>query len=256
MIELAVVFFTLILARVGAFVALLNILGAGHMPRLVKVGLTAALTFFWGTTLWDQVPGCMYLCATSGGAWLAFALAVGREVMIGAVVGFTFELFLVPARVAGEFLSQELGLTFGNMASATGSSMVTPLTVFFELAAAAIFLGLDGHHAFFGIMHGLFLRYPVAGSLPLFSLDGLVNGASRAEEWGLMLAAPVALCLFLTTVTLNLLVRAAPQLNLYSVGFPLRLGVGLVALLLLLPQLVASLLAMFQQGIELFGGVL
>lgn len=256
MIELGVVFFSLILARVGAFVAMLNILGAGHMPRLVKVGLSAALALFWATTLWEQVPGCMYLCAGSGAAGLGYALAVGREVMIGAVIGFTFELFLLPARVAGEFLAQEMGMTFGNLASATGSSAVSPLTVLFELIAAAIFLGLDGHHAFFAMMHGLFLRYPVGGAMPSFSAEGLLTGVGRAQEWGLMLAAPVALCLFLTTVTLNLLSRAAPQLSLYTVGFPLRMGVGLAALVLLLPQLIASLVTMFQQGAELFFQVL
>lgn len=255
MIEPVIVFLTLILARVGAFVAMLNILGAGSMPRMVKVGLTGALTLFWATTLWGQMAGCLWLCSDSAGAWLGYTLAVGKEVMLGAVVGFTFELFLLPARVAGEFLAQEMGLTFGNLASATGGSSVSPLTVVFELVASAVFLSLDGHHAFFGMMHGMFEQYPVAGVLPSLSIEGVLTNTTEAQEWGLMLAAPVALCLFLTTVVLNLLGRATPQLNLYTVGFPLRMGVGLVALFLLLPQVLASLLRVFQNGTQWFGRI-
>ena len=58
---------------------------------------------------------------------------------------------------------------------------------------------------------------------------------------GLVLVAPMALCLFLTTIVLALLTRAAPQLNIYTVGFPLRMLVGLGSLLLFLPQLMAGL---------------
>lgn len=250
MIELIALYSGLVLARVGAFVAMLNVLGAGHTPRLVKVGLTAALAFFWGSTLWTQMAGCAWMVSGNAG-WLPYAMALTRELMLGAVVGFTFELFLLPARVAGEFLAQEIGFTYGNLASATSSGSASPLSVFLEMTAAGIFLVLDGHHAFFGMMDGLFHTYPVGGGMPSLSWEGLVTSTSEAHEFGLMMAAPVALCLFLTTVVLNLLARATPQLNLYNVGFPLRLGVGLVALLLLLPQLVASLLTMLQQGSEM-----
>ncbi|MFO0966557.1 MAG: flagellar biosynthetic protein FliR [Gemmataceae bacterium] len=255
MISLAATFFGLILARVGAFVAMLNVLGAGQTPRLVKMGLAVGLSSFWATTLWTQMAGCAWLCSGGNGAWLAYIIALAREVMLGAVIGFTFELFLLPARVAGEFLAQELGLTFGNIASATSSGMQSPLTIFLELSASAVFLALDGHHAFFGAMDGLFRSYPVAGGGPLFSWEGLVSSTAEAQEWGLMLAGPVALCLFLTTLMLNLLTRATPQFNLYNVGFPLRLGAGLVALLLLLPQLIASFVTILQQGTDLLGRV-
>jgi flagellar biosynthetic protein FliR len=137
----------------------------------------------------------------------------------------------VPAHIAGEFISQEMGLTFGNQVNATGNGTGTPLTIVFELVAAAIFLGLDGHHVFFGVMHNTFINYPVGGGLPTMPVQDLVAGAAATEEWGLMLAAPVAVCLFLTTIVLMLLGRTTPQLNLYSIGFSLRLGVGLVAVL-------------------------
>jgi flagellar biosynthetic protein FliR len=172
-------------------------------------------------------------------------MAVGRDALLGAVVGYTFGLFLLPARVAGDFLAQEIGFSFGNQVSPVGEGAANPLTSVFEMLAAAIFFGLDGHHVFLGVMHGTFAQYPVGDGLPSIPLQSILTGASAAQEWGLMLAAPVALCLFLITVVLTLLARANPQLNLFSIGFPLRLGGGLVALLLLLPQTIATLVAIF-----------
>ena len=246
-----VVFGTLMLARVGAFVAVLPLLGGNSMPRLVKVGLTMALTVLWASTFWQQMPACAWLAEGGAVPWVGLGIAVGREVLLGAVVGYTLGLVTIPARIAGDFLAQEMGLSFSNMVNITNDGQATPLTVIFEMLAAALFLGLDGHHGFFGVMQGLMERFPVGGPVPGVPIGGLLHGALAAEEWGLMLAAPVALCLFLTTLILTLLARATPQLNLYTVGFPLRLGVGLVAVLLLLPHGVVTMVSIFGHFEEL-----
>src|SRR5262249_1599922 len=157
-------------------------------------------------------------------------IALGREALLGGLVGYLFGLFLMPARIAGDFLAQEMGLSFGNMVGVTGEVNATALSTIFEMLAALTFFSLDGHHVFLGVMHGTFEHYPVGGGLPSLSVPQIVAGATAVEEWGLMLSAPVAFCLFLTTIVLTLLARATPQLNLYTVGFPLRLGVGLIAL--------------------------
>src|SRR5207249_4703763 len=121
----------------------------------------------------------------------------------------------------------------------------SPLTAIFEVLAVMVFLGLDGHHVFFGVLHSTFRNYPIGANLPGLPVQNLVAAAAATEEWGLMLAAPVALCLFLTTVILALLARAAPQLSLYTIGFPLRLGVGLAASFILFPNLLAALVNVF-----------
>ncbi len=251
-----VVFGTLMLARVGAFVAMLPLLGGTATPRLVKVGLTLALTVLWATAFWQQMPACAWLAAEGVVPWVGLGIAVGREALLGAVVGYTLGLVTIPARIAGDFLAQEMGLSFSNLVNVTSGGQATPLTLIFEMLAGALFLGLDGHHGFFGVMQGLMERFPVGGPVPAIPTAGLLHGALAAEEWGLMLAAPVALCLFLTTLILTLLARATPQLNLYTVGFPLRLGVGLVAVLLLLPQGVITLVSIFGHFEELKGWLL
>jgi flagellar biosynthetic protein FliR len=247
-VQAAVVYFALVLARVATFVAVLPLLGGRQMPRSVKAGLALALTVMWSLAFFERLPLDPWLLQESGVVpWLGFGLALVREALLGAVVGYAFSLVLLPARIAGEFLAQEMGLSFGNLVSATGENVASPVAVLLEMLAAALFFSLDGHHVFLAVMHSTFLRFPLGEGLSLTPLAALVDGAALCHEDGLMLAAPAALVLFLITVVLLLLARAHPQLNLYTVGFPLRLGAGLVALLLLLPQGVAALISQFGQ---------
>lgn len=248
MIAPVVLLAALLLARVGAFVAVLPILGGRQMPALVKIGLTVALAWFWGTSLWDRLSLDPAAYQGGGAGWVRLGIALGREAILGALVGYVFSLFLVPARIAGAYLSQEMGLTFGELVSPTGDGAASPLTVALELTAALLFLGLDGHHVFLGAMADSLTNVPVGSGWPEVGIEPLFQAAGAAQEQGLLLAAPVAGCLFLVTVGLTLVSRAAPQMNLYAVGFPLRLGVGLIALLVLWPGLVAGLVAVLGQA--------
>ncbi|MBI3408762.1 MAG: flagellar biosynthetic protein FliR [Planctomycetes bacterium] len=256
MTSLIVVYFSLVLARVATFVAVLPLLGGRDMPRTVKAGLAVVLSILWGSAFWDRMAISEWMLQTGVVPWLGFGIALGREALLGGLIGYLFGLFLMPARIAGDFLAQEMGLSFGNMVGITGEINATALSTIFEMLAALTFFSLDGHHVFLGVMHGTFEHYPVGGGLPTLAVPQLVAGATAVEEWGLMLAAPVAFCLFLTTIVLTLLARATPQLNLYTVGFPLRLGVGLIALLLLLPGIVASFVGVFSRCGQLLAGIL
>ena len=171
--------------------------------------------------------------------WFGLSLALGREMILGGVLGFAMSLFLLPAHVAGEFITQEAGLSFANTVTATGGSSSSPLAGLFEMAAALIFFALDLHHVFLLVLQETFHMTPIGQELHLPNWD-LVMATGAAEEAGLLLAGPVALCLFLTTVVIILMARVAPQLNLYSFGLPLRVLVCLLVLPLLLPQIVTG----------------
>lgn len=195
----------------------------------------------------------VFLRSSDSLSLLGHAAAIGREVFLGGILGFGLGLFLVPVHVAGEFLTQEMGLAFANQVNPATGSTSSPLTRLLEYMAIAIFFAVDGHHVFLGILHASFVQHPLFSSLPSIPIARLVDGAAMAEEWGLMLAAPVALCLLVTTVVLGLLTRAAPQMNLYSIGFPLRLAAGLAAVVLLLPAWVAAVVSGFGHFAELAG---
>lgn len=250
-----VVYFSLLLARVGTFIAILPILGGQTVPRLVKMGLALSLTCMWFGSTWNSPTVAAWLLQPVQTSSLGLGLALGREALLGALLGYAFGLFLIPARIAGEYLNQELGLSFGNLINPTGTTSTGPLTQIFDLLGTLIFLGLDGHHIFLAVLNSFVIRFPGGGVLPEVPVQLLVAGAAAAEEWGLLMVAPLALCLFLTSVVLALMARAAPQINIFAVGFPLRLTVGLVGLWLMLPTLVTGLVAIFGASSEWMQGL-
>lgn len=240
MIEALVLSFALILARVAAFVAVLPLLGPGTTPRTVKVGLSVALAVLYFRLLGAGAAPAG-LVVDGSVSWLAFAVVLAKETLLGAFMGYAMGLVLLPVRIAGDYLGQEMGLALAvqNDPTATNPSLV--VSELFQMLAGVLFLGLDGHHLFFAALHSTFLRIPLGNWSGTATTGPMVAGLGAAQEWGLMLAAPIGALLFLTSVVLAFLTRVSPTLNLFSLGGGLRIGIGLAAAFLLLPDFVAAL---------------
>ena len=103
-----------------------------------------------------------------------------------------------------------------------------------------MFLVADAHHVVLAVLHASFAVLPLGGTT-VPQAGPMVNGLAAAYEMGLLLAGPLALCLFLLAVTLAVMARAAPQLNIYSVGFTLQVMVVLLGGLFLMPEFVLTL---------------
>lgn len=234
----AVVVAGLVLARVGAFVAVMPLFGT-NTPKVVRAGLTVALAaFYLGSADPRLAAGTTTVPADVDP--LVYAVALTREALIGAAMGFAFGLFLLPARVAGEFVTQQIGLNVSPQAGPTGAESAGPLTHVFETVAGLVFLTADGHHVVLGVLHASFSAFPLGGrAVP--EVGPMIGGLAAAYEMGLLLAAPLALCLFLLAISLALMARAAPQLNVYSIGFTLQVIVALVGGLFLAPEVVRAL---------------
>jgi flagellar biosynthetic protein FliR len=231
MLQTLAVYFVLILARTTGGVAVLPLFGAG-MPRLVKMGFSMALAVFW--------MGCLTppeIASLSVASYPMLVLALLSEALLGALLGLAFGLFLMPARVAGELLTQQMGLSLGAEVGAAGTAPASALTLILEGLAALAFLTLDLHHVFLSALHVTFMSRPVGSMFKVVPTAQLVGGLATAHEMGLLLAAPLALALFLLTIALALLTRAAPQLSIYSVGLPVQVVAGLGGMFILIPDL-------------------
>ena len=179
--------------------------------------------------------------------WLAFVMAVAREVLIGSALGYVFGLFMVPFRIAGEYIAQEMGLTLGTITDPTRPQTTTVVGEFFELFGVLLFFTQNVHHLFLAALHDSFSRQPIGGSFLAIPVASQLAAMSSATEWGLTLAAPVACCLFITSLVLALMARSAPQLNLMSFGYALRILVGLVATCVLWPDLATRMISVLER---------
>jgi flagellar biosynthetic protein FliR len=233
----------LLLARIAAWAAVLPVI-AGRTSPLVRVGMVVVIAGFY---LAGQPPpwDARWAALADRLHAVVYLLGVLREVLIGAAMGVLFGLWLMPARVAGEFLSFQIGLNVAPLPGPTGEEGAGTLTALMEVLAALVFLSMDGHHILLAVLHASWSALPLGGTA-LPQVAPMVQGLKTSYELGLLLAGPVAACLVLLAVTLALLARTAPQLNIYSVGFTLQVTVVLLASAVLLPEMVQALQVLVQ----------
>lgn len=239
--ETGIVGLSLTLSRIAVIVGLTPFFGGSQVPRLLRVGIAVALALVW----W-QVPdhNDELLRRASGAAWL-WLLLMGREVVIGLGLALAMRLVLVPARIAGEFIAQEMMLSF---AASTSPQSETPSTLpgqFLEITALVLFFGLDGHHILLAILHAAWSSWPI-GQWQLWPHSDWLGAIRLVMNSGLQLALPVVACLFFSGIALALWARAAPSLNLFSLGFVLRVLAGLVALYVFAPVVIVGLAQVVQ----------
>ncbi|NNE01514.1 MAG: flagellar biosynthetic protein FliR, partial [Pirellulaceae bacterium] len=223
-----VVLFMLVLTRVSAFIAFFPLFSKKQLPSLVKAGLAGALSLFWFCQIEANMgPTEQVINQMSG---FTGCMLLIKEGMIGIVLAIAMGLFFWPARIAGSYVGQELGLSMASISDPGSQDSSTLLSRIFETFAILLFFALNLHHFLILVIHHSFENVISRGSLlelPTERLVGMLNGAS---DYGLMIVAPLLIGFMLVTLVLAFLNRAAPTLNLFSIGMPLRVGLGILCL--------------------------
>lgn len=217
--------------RTAAALALLPGIGALLVPLRVRIGLGGAIGTFVLATTPVAVPPDLF---SAGGL-----MAVGGELLIGAIAGVMLQTAFAGASIAGEVVSQSMGLGFATILDPGGMTSPVVATLL-GLAMWLAFFGLDGHLRLFEVLVTSYRTLP-PGSNPL-ALAGQVAGfGAFAFASGLMLALPVAAVLLLVNLLLAVAARSAPQLNLFSIGFPTLMAAGIVALAVAMPAMTVTM---------------
>lgn len=226
--------FILVLVRVASMVMVAPVLGAKPIPVQVKVGLSVLLAML----LTPLQPATGPLLTEP----LSMLLAISREVVVGLLLGFVGVLVFAAVQMAAQLIGVQIGFGFSNTMnplSAEGSSFLDSL---YSLMAVIVFLGLGGHHA---LIAGLSRSFELA-PLGQYSLapvvgDRLVDLSTRAMAAGSQLAMPIVGTVLLTDAAMALVMRTIPQMNVFAVGLPVKMVVGMLSLSAVAPLTVAGL---------------
>lgn len=221
--------FLLIVVRVSTMLFVFPIFSAKQIPQLVRIGLAFLISF----VLYRSVPiGAPLMDMGS-----LFA-AVVSQVVIGLIVGFVAYLVFMGIQFAGEIIDLQIGFAVANVISPESQQQVTVIGEFELTLATLIFLATDSHLLLLQGIGGSFHLLP----LPYVNLEpslvpNVVMFLQEAFLIVLKIAAPPAVALFFVNLALGLMARVAPQMNVFVVGFPLQIGVGLLMLAVSIPLL-------------------
>lgn len=221
--------FLLIVVRVSAMLFVFPVFSAQQIPVLARIGLA----FLFSFVLTHVVPAIAPL--PDVGALLG---AVTSQVVLGILVGFVAYLVFMGIQFAGEILDIQIGFAVANIINPATQQQVTVIGELQLTLATLIFLISDSHLLMLQGIGGSFHLVP----LPYISLDPsvLTNVMQFVQEAFLIvvkIAAPPAVALFLVNLALGLMARVAPQMNVFVVGFPLQIGVGLLMMAVSVPLL-------------------
>lgn len=169
-------------------------------------------------------------------------MLVGQEIIIGAAIGLTVQLAFAAVSMAGEQIATSMGIGFASMVDPQTGAQSPVLTQFMSIMLLLIFLVMEGHHVLLRHIVASYSVLPPGGDFldPKMFLD-LTRAAGLIFSAALIIALPLIAALFFVNIIVGLLTRVAPQMNIFSVGFPLTILVGFVLLTVALPSMSRSI---------------
>jgi flagellar biosynthetic protein FliR len=174
---------------------------------------------------------------------MRLVLALGGEILIGLVLGWTAQLVFSAMRLAGQQIETKSGLGLLQIVDPNEGVQSGIFSAFLELTAGLIFFSLNGHHLLIQALSSSYSTFPVAAAdFPAVLLGALVGSSGAIFTMALRISAPVVIALLLSDLALGIISRAIPQMNVFIVAQPVQFGLVLLLLLLSLPA-VAQFLA-------------
>ena len=219
-----VIFFALVLSRVAGIFSAIPVFGGRAIPLHIKVVTVMMITLVCFPTLSITAPAIPTDVFT-------LALLVMREVMVGITLGFVTRIIFSAVEFSGQIIGMQMGFTISSIIDPSQGTQTQIMSVMQTLLATLLFLSMNIHHLFIRTIVDSFRIIPLGKwHLNAEILAFLIRGTSDIFVLGIRLAAPVMVALLLTSVTLGIMARAFPQMNIFMVSMPLNIGIGFIVL--------------------------
>lgn len=206
--------------RIAGFLMAAPILGTQLVPARVRMMLALLLTL----TVVPILPAMPTIDPLSIGSMII----TGQQVLIGIALGFLLQVLLQLFVVAGQLIAMQMGLGFAQMVDPTNGVSVTVVSQFHLMLVMILFLAMNGHLAMIEVFVASFTALPVgAGFLSEVALWKMAGWGGWMFSSALVMSLPALTSLLIINFSMGVVTRAAPQLNIFAVGFPFMLVVGL-----------------------------
>ncbi len=229
-------------ARILSIITVTPLFGHRGVPVQVKLGLGLMLAI-------AIAPGLPPLPAVAPFSYEGILLLI-QQVLIGLAIGFIMRLVFAGIELAGEVAALTMGLSFASFFDPNTSTSASVLSQWFGWLALTVFISANLHLAVVAVMADSFHILPISaapvGTGP-FKLAA--SYGSHIFSIGVQLSLPIVAALLITNLALGILTKAAPQLNIFAIGFPVTLGIGFLVVATVLPYLAQPIVRVIEQGI-------
>lgn len=238
--------FLLVLARTASLFFAAPVLSSGGIPPQVKVWMAALTALVFTPSVVDGWGGDAAALGEMLKQPMAFALLMVTQCVIGLLIGFAANLLLIGVQMAGELIDLQIGFATINLLNPLASQPISLVANLQQFIAMLLFLTFNGHHWLLLGIEQSFQLVPLDGSPDASgTLPQLLTLFSGTLGIAVKVSAPALGALMIADAVLGLMARTLPQMNVFVVGFPLKIGIGLGVLLLSLPSFGALLQNLF-----------
>lgn len=221
----------LVFARMSAFVFLIPFFSIKGIPALTKIGFSVVLTAL-------ILPGISNVVIPE--SILSYSLLVIKEVLVGLILGYVSLLTFNAVRMAGELIDIQMGFSMATVFDPQNQTRVTLTGQFFYLFQILLFLAVDGHHSLLMAISYSYTLLPVMTSgLKITLVPAIFKLFIQVFSLGIRIAVPFMVVFLICDIGLGIIARTVPQLNIFVLSFPLKIGVGLLTMAAVVPVLAA-----------------
>jgi flagellar biosynthetic protein FliR len=177
-------------------------------------------------------------------------LILAQQLVIGLAMGFAMRIVFAGVELAGEIAGMTMGLGFATFFDPQSQGRSSAISQFLSLLTLMVYLSTNLHLVLLSTLADSFHTLPISSMVGIGGIKQVVAWGGQIFSMGVQLSLPIVAALLITNIALGILTRAAPQLNIFGIGFPITIGVGFIMIALTLPYLATPMGRMFQEAVE------
>ena len=237
------------LLRISAMFVAIPLFSIQAVPARIRLLLSLAITF----AIMPVLPPFQAIEVFSFEGMIVSV----AQIFIGLSIGFIVQMVFSIVLFAGESIAASMGLGFAAMVDPQSGQQAPVIGQLYTITSTLLFLSLNGHLLLIQMLMDSFTSLPIGISgLVKTDIWTIITWSGRMFSGGLLLAMPIIISLLLVNISFGVAARAAPQLNIFSVGFPITLILGMILIWLTLPDALNQFTGILTGSYDLIGQLL
>lgn len=237
------------LFRIAALASVAPIFGSRLVPVRIRVAISIVLTIVVVSII--PPPENIQPLSLNG------VLVIAQQILIGFAMGFAMLMVFSIFVTGGQIIALSMGLGFATMVDPQNGAQVPVVSQFYQILVTLAFLALNGHLILVEVLVESFTMIPISSQgLSVNSYWEIASWGSYLFQGAVVLALPVIAALLVVNLALGIIMRASPQFNILSIGFPITLTLGFVLILITLPTFLPLVSEYVTSGFQLIGRLL